>query len=117
MVPAKNLTLDELLQLKSAWNEERVLLTRRGQRKCRCPPGLQPRWQKPIEAKDLEGNWCCGRDHFAMSKPNAQVSLHGFARETTNRQYKVGGPESFWEVHECRNAAREVEPTQPGSAR
>jgi hypothetical protein len=95
----KKLSLYELLQQKNQWVEEKVQLDPAKAKKVPLPnQGFRRDENRPISDNDLEGNWALAQStHFAMLESQTpEFGFYGFARETTNRLYKVRGPDAPW---------------------
>jgi hypothetical protein len=95
----KKLSLHELLQQKNQWVEEKVQLDPAKAKKVPMPnQGFRREENRAISDNDLEGNWALAQStHLAMLESQTpEFGFYSFARETTNRLYKVRGPDAPW---------------------
>jgi hypothetical protein len=95
----KKLSLHELLQQKNQWVEDKVLLDPAKAKKVPMPnQGFRRDENRPISDNDLEGNWALAQSsHLAMLEAQTpEFGFYSFARETTNRLYKIRGPDAPW---------------------
>jgi hypothetical protein len=109
------LSLQQLLQHKSAWAEEKITLDpaampeqqtrpslrqllRRAKAKLVAAPKRGRNPDRPLDPNDLEGNWSfCQAQHFALLEGQTpEFGFYSYAREITSRRYKVRSPEPPW---------------------
>jgi hypothetical protein len=96
-VDRRKLTLQELLQEKSQWVEEKLQLDPAKAKNVAAPAqGFGRDSNRPVHANDLEGNWALAQaTHFALLETHTpDFGFYSFAREVTNRHYKIPGPDS-----------------------
>jgi hypothetical protein len=97
-VDRKKLTLHELLQERSQWGEEKVVLDPAKAKKASMPAqGFRREEGRPVQENDLEGNWALAQStHFALLEAQSpEFGFYSYARETTNQLYRVRGPEGL----------------------
>lgn len=93
----RKLSLQQLLQRKSAWAEEKLTLDPAKAKKIAAPNAQREANSIP-GPNDLEGNWAfCQAQHFALLEAQTQeFGFYSYAREVTARNYKIRSPQPPW---------------------